>query len=224
MLGLTIIVFFLPNGLFAKQVKRSKKDDRKTTIIDNVHSTIRQNPSESEIGETGNQNNQPINPEAEGEGENKFSFKKTVKLLPILLKNKVFILSVLGLSALCFVIQVIQFWGSDYMENVLKIEKARVNVAFIIVCLTAPTLGVLIGGAVTSCLGGYEKIGASYLCLLGAFSATLLSIPIPFMDSLIGFTGFLYGVLVFGGMIFPSIYGKYLFNKNNRSHNILRSK
>ena len=142
--------------------------------------------------------------------ENKASLKKALKLLPIFLKNKVLIFSVLGLANLCFVITVIQFWGSDYMENALHFEKNQVLVSFMIVCLTAPTLGVLIGGGITGYIGGYDKLGTSYLCMIGAFTATLLTIPIPFCTGLFSFTGVLYVILIFGGMIFPSILGKLI--------------
>lgn len=183
------------------KMKRVKRENRKSTFIDSSSHSNENEYEEVDIKE----------PKKEESNTN--GIFKTFKLIPQLFKNKVFIFSVLSLSSLSFVITAIQFWGSDYMENVLKVEKATVNYVFIIICLTAPTLGVFIGGAVTSCLGGYEKMGASYLCLIGAFSATLMAIPIPFMDTLAGFASFLYGVLVFGGIIFPSIYGKikYLF-------------
>lgn len=152
--------------------------------------------------------------------ENKASLKKAFKLLPIFLNNKVLVFSVLGLANLCFVITVIQFWGSDYMENALNIEKSQVFVSFMIVCLTAPTLGVLIGGGITGYIGGYDKLGTSYLCMIGALTATLFAFPIPFCNSLFSFTGVLYVILVFGGMIFPSILGKQIkdhikFRNNN---------
>ena len=156
-----------------------------------------------------NMNNEENKNKKEKKKQN--NFIKTIKNLPYFLKNPVFCFSVLGLSTLCFVITVIQFWGSKYMEKVIMMEQSRVHFTFIIVCLTAPTLGVIIGGILTSCIGGYDKIAANYLCLIGALGATLLAIPLPFMNSLWGFTGFLYGVLVFGGIIFPSILGKFIY-------------
>jgi sugar phosphate permease len=200
-------VVFLPNALFSKSLRIK---DRKASKNVNIQRSISHEDFTNKLLETS-----VIEEISDIKDENQLkgnSFISTIKLLPILYRNKVFVCSVLSLSSLCYVITVIQFWGSDYMENVLKVEKATVNIAFIIVCLTAPTLGVILGGIITGCTGGYEKIGASYICLIGALSATLLSIPIPFMDTLIGFTGFLYGVLVFGGMIFPSVLGKYLIS------------
>lgn len=147
----------------------------------------------------------------EQDHENKASFKKTLKLLPIFMKNKVLVFSVLGLANLCFVITVIQFWGSDYMEFALNIDKDSVFTSFMIVCLTAPTIGVLIGGGITGYIGGYEKLGTSYLCSIAALLATLLSLPIPFCKGLFSYTGVLYAILVFGGMIFPSILGMLLY-------------
>ena len=93
------------------------------------------------------------------------------------------------------------------MTTVLGIDKDKVFISFIIVCLTAPSLGVIIGGVLTSYLGGYEDIKASYLCMCGALGATLLCAPIPFLEGLYQFNGVLYGILIFGGMVFPSILG-----------------
>lgn len=143
--------------------------------------------------------------------ENKASFKKTLKLLPIFLKNKVLVFSVLGLANLCFVITVIQFWGTNYMEYALEVQKDKIFTSFMVVCLTAPTLGVLIGGVITGYIGGYEKLATSYLCLIAALMATILSLPIPFCKGLFSYTGVLYAILVFGGMIFPCILGKLVF-------------
>jgi len=41
------------------------------------------------------------------------------------------------------------------MEIALGIDKLKVNIAFGIITTTAPVLGVVIGGILTSCFGGY---------------------------------------------------------------------
>lgn len=133
--------------------------------------------------------------------------KSIIKLIPIFLKNKVILTSVMGLSFLCYVITVIQFWGSDYLETVLGLDKDKVSISFLIVCLTAPSIGVLIGGGIIYCIGGYDNIKSSYLCLFGALGAVLLSIPIPYVSDFMIYISLLYGILLFGGAIFPSILG-----------------
>lgn len=211
--------------MFSKSMK-SKKDSILTDKLfsendANVIASISNNSPDvlnqedrqvSSLNNINNVNNCNYNKQLEKNKKNnkkqQNNFIKTIKSLPYFIKNKVFVFSVLSLSTLCFVITAIQFWGSKYMEKVLNFEKPTVHYSFIIVCLTAPTLGVILGGIITSCIGGYEKLSASYLCLIGAFFASLLSIPIPFMNTFWGFIGLLYGILVFGGIIFPSLLGK----------------
>lgn len=51
----------------------------------------------------------------------------------------------LSLSTLYFVVTGIQFWISDYLLNVLGGEDTLVYTCFIVVSVTAPTSGVLVG-------------------------------------------------------------------------------
>lgn len=128
---------------------------------------------------------------------------------PQLIKNPVFIFSSLSMTTLFFVITVIQFWGSDYMENVLLIDKKNVFIAFVIVCVTSPTTGVIVGGILSTCLGGYEKKATVFMCLGGALLASLISIPACFVDTLAPFVVLLWLILFFGGIILPSLTGKF---------------
>lgn len=135
------------------------------------------------------------------------TLRNTLNSLPDFMRNKVFIFSVLGISNLSFVIAVIQFWGSDYMVDVLHISISHASIAYVIDCLLAPSIGVLAGGFIINCLGGYEKLSISYFVLVGALIASILTIPIPFVDTIYGYNGLLFGLLISGGMISPAIIG-----------------
>lgn len=93
------------------------------------------------------------------------------------------------------------------MVKVLFIPTAHSSIAYIIDCLVAPSIGVIVGGVIIKCLGGYENLNASYLVVVGGISACLLTIPIPFVNSFYGYNGLLFGVLIFGGMAAPAIIG-----------------
>ena len=135
------------------------------------------------------------------------------KKVPVLFRNLTFTFCVLALTALFFVITVIQFWGSNYMENVLKIPKEEVFISFVVLCITGPTAGVIIGGIVTSCIGGYEKKNAMLLCCFGAFMAVACCIPAPFVNDIWSFSALIWFVLFFGGMVLPAIIGmRFFFN------------
>lgn len=74
-----------------------------------------------------------------------------------MLKQKAFILLCISLTFLYFIITGIQFWVSDYLIIVLKAKKETVFITFAIVSITGPVLGIVIGGNVTTALGGYNS-------------------------------------------------------------------
>jgi len=129
------------------------------------------------------------------------------KSIPLLMKNWTLLACVLGMSCLFFVITIIQFWVSDYMEKVLKIEKNHVFVAFVVVCVSSPTMGVLAGGIITGMVGGYESKRSIYLCVIGAGLASSCAIPCSFVNSFWPFVILLWLILFFGGMILPCLTG-----------------
>src|SRR5205823_6367390 len=67
-------------------------------------------------------------------------------ILSDLLSNKIYICTMLGISSLLFIITGIQFWISDYMMIVLKVDPKKVFITFAVVCITAPVFGVMSGG------------------------------------------------------------------------------
>lgn len=88
-------------------------------------------------------------------------------------------------------------------------KPSLVYISFTIVSVTGPVLGVIIGGNLTSYLGGYttkksilQTLAFSYMCLFS-------SIPIPFLSGhlWIVFMIFLWLLLFFGGAILPSLTG-----------------
>lgn len=130
--------------------------------------------------------------------------------LGTILRNKVFLFSALALANLFFIITVVQYWAPDYLQLILHYDEDEVNIAFIIICITSPTLGVIFGGFLSSHLGGYESKHSLTMCMVLGLGAALFTIPVPFVDSLYIFTGLLWVVLFFGGAILPTITGKLL--------------
>lgn len=65
-----------------------------------------------------------------------------------LIGNKSYLFLTLALALLYFIITGIQFWITDYLQSVLQIEPTRVFPFFSFTCVTAPTLGVVVGGSI----------------------------------------------------------------------------
>ena len=72
------------------------------------------------------------------------------------LKNYVFVLLCIAITGLYFIVAGIQYWVSHYMLAELKIEESLVFTTFGIVSITGPVFGVIVGGNVTTKMGGCE--------------------------------------------------------------------
>jgi MFS family permease len=125
-----------------------------------------------------------------------------------IISERIYLFSALTLSNLFFIITAVQYWASDYLSDViLETNKDLINLSFIIICVTSPTLGIIIGGLITLKTGGYEAKHSILICLIFAVCAAGFSIPVPWMNNIYTFTIFLWLVLFFGAAILPSLTG-----------------
>lgn len=109
-------------------------------------------------------------------------YTKTIKT--IFTKYR-FVLCMLTISSLYFVVTGIQFWISDYCRVVLEVPKTYVFIMFASVSITAPTFGVIMGGRISSKLGGYTGKHAIIFCLINIILTSILAIPMPFIDNFV---------------------------------------
>jgi len=74
--------------------------------------------------------------------------------------------------------------------------------------ITGPTVGVLVGGFVTTAyMGGYTNKKALTLCFFVAACACISAFPMPLLDEVIPVIACLWLVLFFGGFIMPNLTG-----------------
>ena len=121
--------------------------------------------------------------------------------------NKIFCLLCGSISGLFFVITGIQYWITDYLINRIKQPESTVFVTFGVISITAPILGVIIGGNLTTYLGGYLTKNSLYLSCVSAFLCLVCSAPIPFIYNFYGVITLLWFLLFFGGSILPCLTG-----------------
>jgi MFS family permease len=117
--------------------------------------------------------------------------------------NKVFLLLLSTLCGLYFVVTGIQYWTPDYMKIVLGAPPEVVTIYFSVTTLTGPVLGVVVGGILTTYLGGYSTVKAQKMqCYIGCVSV-LSGLPMPYINNLWLFGALLWVLLFCGGFILP---------------------
>ena len=124
-----------------------------------------------------------------------------------LIKNKKYIFTMFGISCMLFIVTGIQFWISDYMQEVLGISRNYVYVIYSIICISAPTLGVLLGGFFIQYLGGYTNKRALDACFKIAILAALSGAFLPLFDVPWIFVISMWLLLFFGGSVTPGLTG-----------------
>jgi MFS family permease len=139
--------------------------------------------------------------------ETKKEFNYIDVLKSLLIHNRVYLYTLSGICCLLFIITGIEFWITDYMVTILKQEENKVYITFAIVCISAPTLGVLLGGYLIDNLGGYTDKRALQTCFHFSVVSGCCGIPLPFVNSFWLFVLLMWFTLFFGGSIMPGLTG-----------------
>jgi len=93
------------------------------------------------------------------------------------------------------------------MITILQLEEEIVFTTFGIVSITGPVTGVVVGGNVTTKLGGYNSQKSLYLTCIIALLCLFCAMPIPFVMNYPAFVALLWFLLFCGGFILPSMTG-----------------
>lgn len=124
--------------------------------------------------------------------------------------NGTFLLVLMTLTILFYIVTGIQYWVTDYMLNILKQEKTVVFICYAVVTITGPVLGTIVGGSISSCLGGYQAKKSVLQTLAFTYCCLIFAIPIPLISNFPAFLVLLWFLLFFGGSILPSLAGVLL--------------
>ena len=136
-----------------------------------------------------------------------FGSHKYFEILSKLIKNKNYISTMFGISCSLFVITGMQFWVSDYMQEVIHLESSKTYIIYAIVSISAPTLGVLTGGFLIQYLGGYTDENALKACCKLTFCAFICASILPIFDYPIIFVIFMWLMLFFESSVTPGLTG-----------------
>lgn len=101
-----------------------------------------------------------------------------------IISNKIFLFTTLSNSVAYFGMGVIQFWGNNYLKHYMEVNDNKLKLfLFNVICVSGPTIGVIIGGLLTQKLGGYTKRKTIYFALILSLISSLISIFISKIKS-----------------------------------------
>lgn len=95
-------------------------------------------------------------------------------------KNGNYLLLCGSLTSLYYILTGIQYWGSDYLIQHINAPKNDVFIAFGLVSITGPVLGVVVGGNITTCFGGYNSKKVLTATSIVSILCLMVSVPVPF--------------------------------------------
>ena len=104
-----------------------------------------------------------------------------------MLCNKLFLFTTIANNMAFFSMSVIQYWGDDYMKQVLKVGNSTRFIAFLCLVLLGPILGILFGGIICSHLGGYGKRKVMIFVIIAVIIGSLVSITTALYNNTILF-------------------------------------
>lgn len=126
------------------------------------------------------------------------------------LSSRVFVCTALALSSLYYITAGLQYWISDYLQVVLEVPADEVYYFFAFTCLTAPFMGVILGGVGFSAIGGYNS-PRSFRCLvILSIIGTLFALPIPFSTVKLTVYTIIWLTLFVGALMLPTLTGVML--------------
>ena len=112
----------------------------------------------------------------------------------------------LSLTGLFFVVTGIQYWLPTYLKDIFNLGADDAAVFYTTTSITGPVGGVIVGGVVTTHLGGYNTYKAHRLMQGVGLLAVACALPVPFVN-FGNFAYLIWFLLFFGGFLLPQVTG-----------------
>ena len=112
-----------------------------------------------------------------------------------------------AIATLYFIVTGIQYWISEYFQIVLKISADEVYYVFAFICLTAPLMGIILGGFVFSSLGGYSSPKSFLWVLIISVFGSFTGLPTPLVDDKYKIYVLIWLTLFIGAFLLPTMTG-----------------
>lgn len=123
-----------------------------------------------------------------------------------LMANKPFVAMIFALTVMYFVLCNIQFWISDYMVTEVGIDENTVVISFLVICITSPTVGVLISAIIPGKLNN-DSTKIMRFILSVQFFLLILACMIPSLSNFWGLVISLWLFMCLGGCVMTMMLG-----------------
>lgn len=215
-----IIIYFFPGSYFSMilmplkaklDLMNSMEEKNKNEIKDkNINLNINENEEEKKLfisNETIEDDDVSLFEDIQTQGRD-IRKKSILNNLKVLSKSKIYILINITLSCIYIIISATQFWMNDYMEKSLSIEDDKKRLyLFVILVVTSPPIGIILGGYLTSKVGGYDTEKAIYIPLFSSLIVFIFANIAPLTDKIYIFYPAFWIFFCFGSVLIPVITG-----------------
>ena len=127
--------------------------------------------------------------------------------LLILLCDKLYVLCLISRCILHGLNTCLHFWLSDFLRTVIKEEQVKVTIYYSTICFIGPLGGLLANSILKSLIGDYQSRKSSYPIVILQTIASLFSICIGLMNSILSVSIITILFLIFNSSVLPLIQG-----------------
>jgi sugar phosphate permease len=125
-----------------------------------------------------------------------------------LLKNPLYILSLICRSIIRGLITCLHYWFSDFLRNLLKDEKPlTITISYGIICFTGPFGGIIANSLLKPFFGSYESRKSSFPLIVLQIIASIFAIAIGLMRTLISICSVTILFLIFNSSVIALVQG-----------------
>ena len=129
-------------------------------------------------------------------------------ILKNLMLNPSYILSVLAITNVMFILTALEYWATQYATTVLNGEPTFVFISFSGTVITAPCIGAITGGIITTkFLGSYTNKKSLYMCFVVYILFMAFCVPCPLMSDYTYFIILVWLAIFMQGFIEPIMMG-----------------
>ena len=125
----------------------------------------------------------------------------------ILLSDKLYVLCLISRCILHGLNTCLHYWLSDFLRTVINEQQVKVTIYYSIICFSGPLGGLIANTQLKSLIGDYQSRKSSYPIVILQTIASIFSICIGLMNSILSVSIITILFLIFNSSVLPLIQG-----------------